>query len=186
VAILSARPGGLSLVWLLAAAVTAGGAPAVIPSEREVEAAFLCSFAEFVEWPDARPDASVTVLVLGEDPFGPLLDETVKSRPLQTKGIEVSRSRRAEDAPRFQVVYVSASEKPRLAAILGALVGRSVLTVSDIPGFAEQGGVVGFVVEDKRVRFEINTAAADRARLRISSRLLTLARVVNEPSRKDG
>lgn len=181
-AVLSSRRRVPQIAWLLAAAVAAGGArPA--PSEREVEAAFLCSFAEFVDWPQARPDTPVRILVLGEDPFGPMLEETVKSRPLQTKPIEIHRSRRPEDAPRFQVVYISDSERNRLPEIFGSLADSSTLTVSDLDGFAQQGGIIGFVLEDKRVRFEINEDAARRVSLHISSRLLNLAHIVKTAPR---
>jgi hypothetical protein len=183
VAVLSPRRGALRSAWLLVAAVAAiGGRPA--PSDREVEAAFLCSFAEFVDWPEAR-ETPLRILVLGEDPFGQLLEETLEGRPLQTKPIELRRSRRLEDAAQAQIVFVSGSEKPRLAEVLGEVADRAVLTVSDIPGFADKGGIIGFVVVDKRVRFDINERAAARSRLRISSRLLSLARNVESPARND-
>ncbi len=154
------------------------------PTEYEVKAAFLCSFAEFVEWP-AAPPGPITIGVLGSDPFGALLEETVRSRAIQTKSLEVRRLSRVEDALKCQIVYVSASEKGNLAAILKELAGSSVLTVSDIVGFAERGGMIGFVLEEKRVRFQINVAAAERSGLHISSRLLRLARIV-QPASSNG
>jgi hypothetical protein len=107
-----------------------------------------------------------------------MLEAMAAERPLQTKAVEIHRSRRTEEAARAQIVFIGASERPRLEAILDALRETSVLTVSDIPGFAAEGGIVGFVLEDRRVRFEINEQAAQRASLRISSRLLNLARIV--------
>lgn len=175
-AILSPRSTVLT-VALLALTGTAVGAPAA-PSVKEVKAAFLCSFAEFVEWPAAANQGPVTIGVLGEDPFGSLLETTAKVRALQTKALEIHRLTRMEDAVRFRIVFVSASEAPKLDHVLRSLEGTSVLTVSDIPGFAARGGVIGFVLEGKRVRFEINVAAAERSGLQISSRLLNLARIV--------
>jgi len=159
---------------------TALGAPAAPPppSVNEVKAAFLCSFAEFVEWPGTANQGPVTIGILGKDPFGPLLEETAKVRALQTKALEIRRLTRMEEAARFRIVYVSASEAPRLDQVLRSLEGASVLTVSDIPRFAARGGVIGFVLEGRRVRFEINVAAAERSGLQISSRLLNLARSV--------
>jgi hypothetical protein len=118
------------------------------------------------------------LLVLGDDPFGALLDETVASRPQHSKPLDVRRSRRLEDAGGAQIVYVSDSEKGRLDEVLAATGRASILTVSGLPGFARRGGVVGFVLEQRRVRFEINQGAAERAGLRVSSRLLNLARIV--------
>jgi hypothetical protein len=184
VAILIPKPRrGPWVAWLLAAALAAGGGrPA--PSDREVQAAFLCSFAEFVEWPDRRPEAPVAILVLGDDPFGSLLERTVESRPLQTKPIEIRRSRRLEDARGAQIVFVSGSERERVDEVLHSLAGSSVLTVSDLPGFARRGGIIGFVLEQRHVRFEINQRAAEGVGLRISSRLLTLAHIVETAPRR--
>lgn len=176
-AILSLRPAVVTLLVLVLTG-TALGAPAA-PSVNEVKAAFLCSFAEFVEWPAAANQGPVTIAILGKDPFGPLLEETAKVRALQTKALEIHRLTRVEDAARFRIVFVSASEARSLGQILRSLEGTSVLTVSDIPGFAAQGGIIGFVPEGKRVRFEINVAAAERSRVQISSRLLNLARLVH-------
>ncbi len=184
-AILTLRRALPRIACLIAVAIVGGGARQP-PSEREVEAAFLCSFAEFVDWPGARADDPVRVLVLGDDPFGKLLEQTVASRPLHSKSIEIRRSSHAEEAREVEMVYVGTGDPRRVAEILDALGGASVLTVGDISGFAAMGGTIGFVVEDKRVHFEINTGAAERAHLRISSRLLSLARIVDTPPRGGG
>jgi hypothetical protein len=149
-------------------------------TETEVKAAFLCSFAEFVEWPSAAAGGAVTIGILGADPFGAMLEETVKTRTLQTRPLALRRLANVEEALTCQIVFVSASEKRRLPEIFRALAGTPVLTVSDIEGFARQGGVIGFVLEQRRVRFEINAAAAEKSGLRISSRLLNLARLVTD------
>ena len=169
------------LLALAAADTSTGSAPAV--TESAVKAAFLCGFAEFVEWPGAPAGDPLVIGILGEDPFGALLDETVKNRALQNKPLALKRVHTVEDAAHCQIVYVSASEKRNLDSILRALAKASVLTVSDIDGFAERGGVIGFVTEQQRVRFHINVEAADRAGLQISSRLLKLARIVSTESR---
>lgn len=169
------------LFVLAAADISIGGAPGV--SESEVKAAFLCGFAEFVEWPALPQGDSLVIGILGEDPFGALLEETVKNRALQNKPLALKRVHTVEDAAHCQIVYVSASEKRNLDSILRALAKTSVLTVSDIDGFAERGGVIGFVIEQQRVRFHINVDAADHAGLQISSRLLKLARIVSTESR---
>lgn len=167
----------LLLVVLLAAESRFSRA-APVASDLEVKAAFLCSFAEFVEWPTTESADHVTIAVLGTDPFGPLLEETVRTRALQTKTLVLKRVATPDEALRAQIVFVCASEKARLADVLRALSGGGILTVSDIDGFARRGGMVGFVLEQRRVRFEINAEAAEKAGLRVSSRLLNLARLV--------
>jgi hypothetical protein len=164
------------LIALLAAAHMLGAAPA--PTDSEVKAAFLCGFAEFVDWPSLGKSDPVTIGILGHDTFGPVLDETMKNRALQTRPIILKRISTLEEALRCQIVYVSASEKHKLEESLRVLGRASILTVSDIENFAERGGMIGFRTEQNRVRFSVNTEAADRAGLQISSRLLKLARLV--------
>jgi hypothetical protein len=176
VAVLSAHRRGRGLGWLLVAAMAAGARPA--PTERDVQAAFLCSFADYVEWPDLEPDSPVVLLVLGDDPFGAVLDDTAAGPSARRRRVTIRRSRRLEEAVQAQIVFVSSGEQPRLRAVLTALDEAAVLSVSDAESFARRGGMVGFVVEQRRVRFEINQRAAERAGLRISSRLLSLARIV--------
>lgn len=149
-----------------------------------MKAAFLCGFAEFVEWPSAGKDDPVAIGILGQDPFGPLLEETVSNRALRTRALVIKRVATLEEALRCQIVFVSSSEKRKVEEILHELAKSSVLTVSDIDGFADHGGMIGFTIEEKRVRFQINLEAADRARIQISSRLLKLARVVSPESKK--
>lgn len=172
------RPKAGAVATLLAFLTVAGLASAPPATPAEVQAAFLCSFVEFVDWPPGAVDGPVTVGVLGEDPFGALLEATAKNRPVQTKSIVVKRVATLEEARTCQLVFVGASEARILTPILQALATSSILTVSDIAGFAKRGGMIGFTIEDKRVRFEINLEAAERANLRISSRLLKLARIV--------
>jgi hypothetical protein len=176
------------LVGAVLAALIAGSALAAPPppaaTAAEVKAAFLCSFAEFVDWPPAAKNDPVTIGILGRDPFGQLLDETMQVRALQNRALAVKRVSTLDEALRCQIVFISDSEKRRLDEILRGLSRSSILTVSDIDGFAERGGIIGFFVEDNRVRFQINQDAAGHASLQISSRLLKLARLVATDARK--
>jgi hypothetical protein len=172
------------LIGLLAGARLIA-APPPAPTDTQVKAAFLCGFAEFVEWPSLGKGDPVTIGVLGQDPFGPLLEETVKNRALQNRALVLRRISTVEEALRCQIVYVSASEKHKLDDTLRVLAKSSVLTVSDIDSFAERGGMIGFAIEQNRVRFHINTEAVERANLQISSRLLKLAHLVS-PAGKSG
>jgi hypothetical protein len=183
VALLKGGVRGFLIVLLAGARVI--GATASAPTDSEVKAAFLCGFAEFVDWPSLGKTDPVTIGILGQDPFGPLLEETVKSRALQTRALVLRRISTLREALSCQIVYVSASERHNLEETLRNLRRSSILTVSDIEGFAERGGIIGFTIEQNRVRFHINIEAADRAGLQISSRLLKLARLVS-PKAKSG
>jgi hypothetical protein len=171
----------LALLLLTCATVRAPSAGAAGPSEYEVKAAFLYNFARFVEWPLDAPgvDGTFVVTVLGRDPFGSVLDDTLRGKTIEGKRVVVRRVLRSEDVGRTQIVFISDSETERLPEILKRLDAAPVLTVGDMSQFAERGGVIRFKVDQERIRLEINVAAAQRCRLRISSQLLKLARIVD-------
>jgi hypothetical protein len=168
----------LLLTWATARPPSAGAAG---PSEYEVKAAFLYNFARFVEWPLDAPgvDGTFVITVLGRDPFGSVLDDTLRGKAIEGKRVVVRRVLRTEDMGRSHIVFISDSEKERLPAILKSLDAAPVLTVGEMSQFAERGGVICFKVDQERIRLEINVAAAQRSRLRISSQLLKLARIVD-------
>jgi hypothetical protein len=163
-------------VALLAALYAAGQTPK--PTEYEVEAAYLSNFGRFVEWP-ARPSAPAIdpfyVCVLGQDPFGPILDAALKGEGIGGAPMAARRVTLPEDAVSCKVLFLGAGKDPQLKDILAALGTSSILTVSDMAGFTKRGGMIQFVLDGDRVRFEINIAAAKRAGLNLSSQLLKLA-----------
>ena len=164
-------------------AVPAQPAPAQsdAPTEHQVKAAFLYNFAKFVEWPVeafAGPSAPFQLCVLGEDPFGPDLRDLVKGKVVGGRAVQVFNPSNLMQSMSCHILFVSPSEKAHTRQIIEQLRERSVLIVGDNRGFAEQGGMVNFVMENDRVRFEINVKAAEGARLKISSKLLNLAKFV--------
>jgi YfiR/HmsC-like len=183
--------------------------PATPPNEYETKAGYLLNFVEFVEWPSgtfADAQAPITVGVMGKDPFGAELDKlqgkVVHGRKLQIKRFKGAMEFRGEETPgrrqdglllrqsqklvelkSCHILFISSSEKKHVPLILKPLKGASVLTVSETDGFADGGGVINFLEDGKRVQIEINLDAAERARLKISSKLLSLARIIkNDPS----
>ncbi len=146
------------------------------PTEYEVEAAYLSNFGRFVEWP-ARSAASdnFPVCVLGPDPFGPLLDAALKGETIGGAPLAARRVGSAAEAASCRIVFVNSTKDSELKGILAALRNSSALTVSDAFDFTKQGGMIQFVLEGNRVRFEINLAAAQRAGLTLSSQLLKVA-----------
>jgi hypothetical protein len=147
------------------------------PTEYEVEAAYLSNFGRFVEWPPrpGAPNDPFYVCVLGQDPFGPLLDASLKGENIGGAPMVAKRLSGPEDAAGCRILFVSTSKTSQLSATLAALGTSNILTVSDIPGFTKRGGMIQFVREGNRVRFEINLAAAQRAGLTLSSELLKVA-----------
>jgi len=182
-AILLALPGLLPLH---------GQAPPPKPTEYEVKAAYLSNFGRFVEFPQDQSAGSQTsidpsepfhICVLGVDPFGAALDKALAGETINHAPLLPKRIARVQDAPGCRILFIAASENKQLKAILDALSAlpnpdKGILTVSDDPEFTRRGGMIQFVVDDNRVRFEINLAAAQRARLSLSSELVKLATAV--------
>lgn len=176
------------LACALAAALVLGTVPPVraqgmVATEYAVKAAFLYHFAKFTEWParvgGPNPDV-VQICVLGEDPFGWALDR-MSERGADGLQVEVRHVSRADERPHCHILFISRSEQRQVGRILRDTVGRGVLSVSDMDGFIDAGGVIQFVVEHDKVRFLISRAAAARADVRLSSRLLAVAHVVDGP-----
>jgi uncharacterized protein DUF4154 len=142
-----------------------------------------------VEYPGesfADPLAPMVIGVVGDDPFGSALPQVVIGKTVQGRDLVVHLYRAGEDLRGAHILFISASEKKRLPMILSALRGSSVLTVGDTAGFLEAGGMIQFLSENDRVRFAINVDAASRARLKLSSKLLSLAKVVGGNSMEIG
>jgi len=150
------------------------------PSELQVKAAFVLNFLNFVEWPaeSLGPAAPLVIVVIGDDPIGTTLSESTVGRMVGTHRLVVKTGARAADGASAHLVFIPQSERRQLPAILHVLDGRLVLTVGDTPGYAESGVMLNLVVQDQRVRFEANTAAAARAGVHLSSHLLRIARIV--------
>ena len=147
--------------------------------ETEVKAVFLLNFARFVEWPpEVFSDAAAPVMigVLGNDPFGDILDKAVEGETLGGRSFSVNRFRSLKEIKPCHVLYVSSSGKKDLSRILERLKNAKVLTVGETERFTKMGGMIGFLLEENKVRFEINQNVAEQAGLKISSRLLRLAK----------
>ncbi len=145
--------------------------------EYEVKAAFLYNFSKFVEWPAEVLQNSTTpfiIGVLGTDPFSGILDRVVGSKRIMGKKMEVRRFKNLQDLIYCHLLFISNSEKTNLSFIFQGTKGTSTLTVGEMDGFVDGGGMIQFVVIDKRVRFSINAGAAEDAGLRLSSKLLNL------------
>ncbi len=177
------RPSGLrriALLLLLPAAVVVGAD--VHAPEYAVKAAFLYNFAKFVEWPPdaARNAQTFRICLVGDDPFGSLLTDTVAGKTVQDRPIEIAHPESAPELGQCHMAFISRSQVRQLPRLLAGLAGANTLTVGETEEFARDGGMITFHVEENKVRFEINAEAAQRAGLRISSQLLKLATRVTQ------
>jgi hypothetical protein len=177
---LSLRP----LIFLALAAASAWPAElraqSAILREYEIKAAYLYNFIRYIDWPaDTLPPAggTITIGILGDNLFGPAI-VPLNGKPIKGRTLAVKQITAPKDMEECQIVFICASEKARLAEILGQLKESKALTVSEIDGFASQGGIINFIYERNKVRFEINPDAARRTGLTLSSELLKLARLV--------
>ena len=164
---------------LLLASAGLAFAQETAPLEYELKAAFLDNFVKFVEWPPeafAVARSPLTICVYGTDPFGTSLDGVVRGESLGERSLLIQRPEKLDELRDCHVLFVSRSERQRMPEVLARVEGTPVLTVGDTDGFLRAGGMINFVLEDNKVRFLINQAAAERSGLRISSKLLRLAK----------
>ena len=159
----------------------AAGARAQAAGEYQVKAAFLYNFAKFVAWPpNSFSDASapLRICIFGQDPFGPELRNITNDKTVNGRKLQVDQVVDLQVARTCHILFIASSEKAQLKHVFESLRGTYVLTVGDTKGFAELGGMVNFVLEENRVRFEVNQKAAEQAGLTISSKLLGVAKLV--------
>lgn len=149
------------------------------PTEYRVKAVYLYNFGKFVQWPagTAPEEAESTFLicVLGSDPFGSVLDDTVKGESIEGRPLVTRRIDKVENVDGCRILFIAATPKERLTMILQALQSKPVLTVSDMPDFCNRGGMIQFVFQGDKVRFEVNLAPAEKAGVTLSSQLLKVA-----------
>lgn len=149
-------------------------------TEYQVKAAYLFNFTRFVEWPDScfsDSTSPIVIGIMGEDPFREDLDNTVRNKLVQKRPLEIKRVRWGPEIKSCHILFICESEEKRFKLILNQIKNFPILTVGDVPGFLEKGGIINFYIEESRVRFEIDIKASETAKLPISSLLLKLARI---------
>lgn len=152
--------------------------PAESRSEYQIKAAYLINVARFVEWLQPASKAAFHFCLVGRDPFGEILGDLIAGKTIDKRPLQIRRIAGISELEACDVVFLPATEMYRFNSLTASLAGRSVLTVGEAKGFAARGGVVNLVTEEEHVRMEINPEAAARARLKVSSRLMQLAKVV--------
>lgn len=183
-AILMATPSAtfsLLAAVLTMAAGSLGHAADAVTKEYKLKAAFIYNFAKFVEWPASSfPNAGspIVIGILGGNPFGEELSNTVKDRRIRGRSLEIRHVGTAAQAKGTQVLFVGAGEERNFGSIRNAL-GAGVLTVGESPQFAKQGGTINFLQQGNKLRFEINMADANRRGLKVSAQLQKLATTIH-------
>jgi YfiR/HmsC-like len=165
-------------IALSSAMVAAGPQTA---AEYQVKAAFLLNFTKFVEWPSisfATSGSPISICILGDDPFGRTLDQVVEGETVDDHRLSIHRIRQAPAPGTCHVLFVETNKKD-LAHTL-AEVEPGVLTVGEGDEFLREGGIIAFVIDNRRVRFDINQSAAAKAELKLNARLLSVARAVEK------
>lgn len=172
---------GASLLITSATFFVAGQKPA--SREYKIKAACLVNFATFVTWPAAafsQPDSPLVIAVLGADPFGAALEQAIGADLIQGRPVVVKRFQRLEEVTPCHVLFIALSENDRLARTLKHRNVAGALTVGEAPQFATSGGMIRFTTKGEQVHFEINVDAMERARLKVSSKVLKLAIVIKQ------
>ena len=156
--------------------------------EYRVKSGFLFTIAKYVDWPEGTFSSAtnaITIGILGTDPFGKLLDETVVGKKIDGRPVELRRIQSVEEIEGCHVVFISASEKDHMSRIRLRVERTPILTVGDFDGFLQQGGQIGFVAENNRVLFDINLKAVQTAGLKLNANLLRVARQVLQGEEPD-
>ncbi len=176
----------LFIAVLFVHSVSAQEMPVFKPTEYQIKAAFLYQFAKFVQWPDkvfADSSKQIVIGILGQDPFRDDLDNTVRGKYIHGRQIEIERYDRLDNINNCQILFISDSETKNLAMIFSKLRHASILTVGDTENFSREGGIINFIRKANKIHFEINVDAAQAAGLKLSSKLLNLAKIVGGGSR---
>jgi hypothetical protein len=150
-------------------------------TESEIKAGFLYNFTKFVEWPTetfANPTAPFVVGVIGANPFGDLLTGAAAGKTVDGRAVLIKQFSHEENFAGCQILFVSSSETKRTAQILEKLNGASVLSVGEGDAFTQAGGMIAFIIEGNKVRLAINLEAAVAARIKISAKVIAVARLV--------
>jgi hypothetical protein len=157
-----------------------------VSHEYPLKAVFLFNFAQFTDWPTNafdKPDSPLVIGVLGDDPFGVLLDDAVRGEIVNGRKFIVEHYQRVEDIKTCHILFISQSEIKRLDKIVETLKGKPILTVSEIDGSDYRGVCVRFITENNKIHLRINTNALQAANLTMSSKLLRASEIISTPTK---
>jgi hypothetical protein len=149
--------------------------------EYQVKAAFLYHFSQFVEWPEGtfkEANSPIIYCTLGEDPFRGALDLSLSGKTVGVRALQVQHLKQPQEIRGCQILFIGAGQQKLVPSLRTRFQGNPVLTVGESEHFVQDGGMIGFLLEENKIRFEINLDVAEHAKLKLSSRLLGLAKRV--------
>lgn len=171
----------ISIAILLIFFVTASmSAQTTAASENQVKAVFLFNFTHFVDWPSSAfeyPYEPFIIGIIGNDPFGSLIESTIEGERIGTHLIKINRYKTIQDIQKCHILYIATQDPDETKKIINAVADKDILTVGDSPNFIRWGGMIRFYKEENKIRLQINNSAAKAAGLKISSKLLRVAQV---------
>ena len=151
-----------------------------VTSEYEIKAAYLYNFSKFIEWPGSsmkQTQGTFIIGVLGKDPFGGFLEQVIEGKNVRGAIMTIKRFHRLDELQYCNILFISASETSNLSKIFDSLKNENILTVSDMPEFIRNGGMIQLYAENNKIRFAIHVGATERSNLKLSAKLLNLAKI---------
>ena len=167
----------LSAIAVALLTIQAASATDDVHLEYQVKAAFLFNFLKFVQWPPTTADSPWVIGILGYDPFGGVLEQTVRGKIVNGRPVEIRRFARAADVKECNILFIGRADFERTPA-QPLFQQTGLLTVGESPGFLKSGGVINFYLQENRVHFEIQPSAAHSSGLHVSAQLLKLGRTL--------
>ncbi len=178
----------LSIIAMSLGAIASPALAQAPASEAQVKAAFVYNFLKFIEWPSntfVGPQDSLIVGIIGGGATASATARLLEGKLVSGRPIGIRRLDAGDAIGAFHAVFIGEVEPRSAARTLSAVEADAILSIGEDAGFVHRGGIIGLLVEGQKVRFEINAEAAERASLKISSKLLALARIVNPQSKAD-
>ena len=169
------------VVSLSNSTIIAGGAKDSASLEYQIKAGFICKFVKFITWPPEmfpEPQTPIRIGILGQDPFGAIIDKTIKGLKVKKRKFVIERCNNISEMGYYHILFICRSEENRLSEIFSQIGRLPTLTISEMDRFCERGGIINFTISGTKVRFEANVQASKAIDLEISTRLLGIAKIV--------
>lgn len=173
------------LICLLSVRILAQMGFTMYPSEYQIKAKYLYNLARFVDWPEhtfADSNSSYIIGILGKDPFGIDLEKTIEGKKINGRNFSVKRFKNYKNIQFSHILFINFTDPQKLDQAIKKIDNKFILTVGDAENFAHKGGILNFIIKDKKIRFQINLQAAKKSGIQISSKILRQAYIIENLS----